>query len=274
ELRLFLRSFTRRPSLPTGQSPTTIPDSWPIVAAVTWKASFIFTGLPEECKLFNMETTVNKLEAMFQKAEADLEYMEKRMKFEFMTNYPENGEKENPVKLLENLSAIKVRHKALCSQVEQITAEQKQSVELIKSHLNTTMQLVEALQQNADTEIPPLTEREKEAAEVLGLAISRNVTEPAPLLSQDLSTSKSVELSEADFEAVPGSVRSNTKLADLNAFYKQLLEYFSANKNRPLSLQQMKKMNMKANDSMLKTLKHLSIVELDKKGLVHLVGRD
>lgn len=230
-----------------------------------------------------METAVNKLEAMFQKAEADLECMEKQLKFEFMTNVPENGSaEENPVKLLENLSSIKVRHKALCAQMEEIAIEQKQSVESIKSYLNTTVQLVQELQQTADAEIPPLTEKEKEAAEVLCLPTSQHEsensaaldTQPAPVQPQDSKAAKFAELSKADFEAVPRSVRSDTKLADLNALYKQLSEHFAAKKNRPLSLQQVKKMNTKANETMLKTLEHLSVIELDKKGLVHPVGRD
>ncbi|KAJ8275729.1 hypothetical protein COCON_G00074810 [Conger conger] len=231
-----------------------------------------------------METAVNKLEAMFQKAEADLEYIEKQLKFECMTNVPENGgAEENPVKILENLSAIKVRHKALCTQMEQISVEQKQSVESIKGYLNTTMQLVQELQQTADTEVPPLTEKEKEAAEVLGLSIPQHMAEnspalthqPAPVQSQDVKTTKVVELSEADFEAVPLRLRSNTKLADLNALYKQLVEHFAAKKNsRPLSLQQMKKMNVNTNEATLKTLQHLSVIELDKKGFARLAERD
>ncbi|XP_055798275.1 spindle and kinetochore-associated protein 2-like isoform X1 [Salvelinus fontinalis] len=117
-------------------------------------SGFIFTGLPGECKLFNMEIAVDKLEAMFQKAEADMEYMEKRLRLEFLTNAPENGAtEENPVKLLENLSAIKVRHAALCTQVQEIAAEQKQSMDSIRAHLDTTVQLVQQLQQTAEVEL-------------------------------------------------------------------------------------------------------------------------
>ncbi|XP_064837913.1 spindle and kinetochore-associated protein 2-like [Oncorhynchus masou masou] len=138
-------------------------------------SGFIFTGLHEECKLFNMETAVDKLEAMFQKAEADMDYMEKRLRLEFLTNAPENSAaEENPVKLLENLSAIKVRHAALCTQVQEIAAEQKQSMDSIRAHLDTTVQLVQQLQQTADVEIPPLTEMEQESADFLGLSVNQN----------------------------------------------------------------------------------------------------
>lgn len=57
------------------------------------------------------------------------------------------------MKLLENLSAIKTRHAALCTQVQEISAEQKQSMDAIRVHLDTTVQLVQQLQQTADVEV-------------------------------------------------------------------------------------------------------------------------
>ncbi|KAG7483790.1 hypothetical protein MATL_G00042150 [Megalops atlanticus] len=230
-----------------------------------------------------METAVNELEAMFQKAEADLEYIEKQLKSEFLTEAPENGDaEENPIKLLENLSAVKVQYKALCVQMEAISAEQKQSVESIRAYLNNTLQLVQELQQTTDIEVPPLTEKEKEAAEFLGLPLPQHAAESLPTSepsaneqSQAQSKDKFVELNEAELEAVPRSIRSNTKLAELNAFYRQLFEHFATRKNsRPLSLQQMKKMNPKVNDAMLKTLKHLSVIKMDNKGHVCQAARE
>ncbi|XP_021479345.2 spindle and kinetochore-associated protein 2 [Oncorhynchus mykiss] len=227
-----------------------------------------------------METAVDKLEAMFQKAEADMEYMEKRLRLDFLTNVPENSAaEENPVKLLENLSAIKTRHAALCTQVQEIAAEQKQSMDSIRVHLDTTVQLVQQLQQAADVELPTLTETEQESAEFLGLSVNQNtaaVPMSMELQAQELPRSSREgefeELSEATLEAVPCSMRANVKLANLNAFYKQLHEYFSFRKNSgALSLQKMKQMNMKVSDAKLKTLQHLSLIELDKKGHVRLL---
>lgn len=42
----------------------------------------------------------------------------------------------------------------------------------------------------------------------------------------------------------------------------------------PISSQRMKKLNMIVSDSALKTLKHLKLIELDKKGLVSLLVKD
>ncbi|XP_030648626.1 SKA complex subunit 2 [Chanos chanos] len=221
-----------------------------------------------------METAVDKLEAMFQKAEADLEYVEKRLKFDFLTSARENGaSEENPVKLLENLTAIKARHAALCAEVVEIEAEQKKSMDSIREHLSTSLMLVEELQRRADVEIPPLTEKEQEAKEVLCSSVASLTVEAPPVSEsqvqqQSQSTKEWVEVSEATFEAVPRSVRVNVKLIDLNTLYKQLYDYFSSEKRGPIGQQKMKKLNMKVSDAGLKTLRHLSLIELDKKGNV------
>uniref|UniRef100_A0A8C1W5Z1 Protein FAM33A n=1 Tax=Cyprinus carpio TaxID=7962 RepID=A0A8C1W5Z1_CYPCA len=224
--------------------------------------------------------TVDKLEAMFQKAEADIEYVEKRLKFDFMANAREAGTVEgNPVQLLENLSAIKARHAALCAQVEEIAVEQKRSMDSIRAHLDTTVLMVQQLQNTADVQVPPLTEEEQEARDVLcssvaALNVEAVLTEEPQTQAQSESQNVHEEVSEGTFETVPRSVRGNLKLNDLNTFYKQLSEYFSDKNRGPISTQRMKKLNMKVSDPALKTLQHLKLIELDKKGLVSLLAKD
>ncbi|XP_072515285.1 SKA complex subunit 2 [Salminus brasiliensis] len=227
-----------------------------------------------------METAVDKLEALFQKAEADIEYVEKRLKFDFMTNARENGAVEgNPVQLLENLAAIKARHATLCTQVEEIAAEQKRSMDSIRAHLDTTVKLVEELQSTADIQVPPLSEAEQEAREALCssvAALSVEVPPAEPAAREESSSHRQCEeVTDAEFDAVPRSVRGNLKLSDLNTLYRQLTEHFSSEKNRAaLSLQKMKKLNMKVSDAAVKTLQHLSLIETDKKGSVSLCSGD
>ncbi|KAA8586361.1 hypothetical protein FQN60_000197 [Etheostoma spectabile] len=220
------------------QSAFSIPDSCPMTEPASgWK-------------LFNMETTVEKLEAMFLKSEADLEYIEKRLKLDFINNAAENGcpAEENPALMLENLRAIKAKHTALCSQVKEIAAAQKESMDSIRNELSSAMELVQHFQQTADVEVPT-------AVEASG---------PPPPLSSDYE-----ELSEAMLETVPLSVRSNIKLADLNVFYQQLQQHLGDNSGS-LSVQKMKQLKMKVSDAKLKVLQHLSLVELDRKGHVRL----
>ncbi|XP_018597382.1 SKA complex subunit 2 [Scleropages formosus] len=229
-----------------------------------------------------MEAAVNMLEATFQKAEADLECIEKQIKLEFMTDFPDNGlEEENPVKILEKLNTIKARYKAVSSQLKEITALQKESMDVVRAHFGTTVQLLQELQQTSDFMVPTWTDEEKEAAECLCLPVSQHSGQtqsdfelPSNQQAQALSKKEFAQLSEEQLGAVPCSVRCNVKLTDLNMFYKQLFEHFTRNNSGTLNMLQMKKMNMKVNDAMLKTLKHLSLIEMDKKGNVHLAPKD
>ncbi|XP_026075750.1 spindle and kinetochore-associated protein 2-like isoform X2 [Carassius auratus] len=197
-----------------------------------------------------------------------------------MANAREAGTVEgNPLQLLENLSAIKARHAALCAQVEEIEMEQKRSMDSIRAHLDTTVRMVNQLQSTADVQVPPLTEEEQEARDVLcsslsALNVEAMLTEEPQTQAQSESQNMCEEVSEGTFETVPRSVRSNLKLNDLNTFYKQLSEHFSDKNRGPISTQRMKKLKMKVSDSALKTLQHLKLIELDKKGLVSLLAKD
>ncbi|XP_068456825.1 spindle and kinetochore-associated protein 2 [Clinocottus analis] len=222
-----------------------------------------------------METTVEKLEAMFLKSEADLEYIERRLKLDFIKGVGENGcpAEENPAVMLENLRAIKAKHAALCSQVKEIAAEQKESMDSIRNNLGSAMELVQRFQQTTDVEVQPLTESERESSELLGLAVSETTTEvPPPGAAsghQQPLSCEYEEVSAAMLEAVPLGVRSSVKLADLNVFYQQLQQHLGKD-GGSLSVQKMKQLKMKVSDAKLKVLQQLSLVELDREGFVSL----
>ncbi|CAK6977311.1 spindle and kinetochore-associated protein 2 isoform X2 [Scomber scombrus] len=213
-----------------------------------------------------METTVEKLEAMFQKSEADLEYIERRLKLDFINNSAENGcpTEENPAVMLENLRAIKAKHTALCSQLKDIAAAQKESMDSIRINLISVMGLIQHFQQTTDVEVQTLTESEHESTEFLGSAISQTTTEVPPFVEmsgqQHPPNYVYEKPSKAMLEVVPLSIRSDIKLADLNVFYKELQQHFSKNNSGSLSVQKMKQF-----------LQHLSVVQPERKGDFHLV---
>ncbi|XP_039770400.1 spindle and kinetochore-associated protein 2 isoform X2 [Ornithorhynchus anatinus] len=104
----------------------------------------------------------------FQKAESDLDYIQHKLEFEIMKSLPHSpsGE-ENPVTLLEELSEVKSRYKALCAQLEQVAKEQKESMTSICTTLDTTMKMVQQLQQQTNMELSPLDEEEQSALQKL-----------------------------------------------------------------------------------------------------------
>ncbi|XP_025957197.1 spindle and kinetochore-associated protein 2 isoform X1 [Dromaius novaehollandiae] len=226
-----------------------------------------------------METAVTRLETMFQKAESDLDYIQHKLEFEIMKSLPDNpAAEENPVTLLEELSVVKSHYKMLCVQLEKVSIEQRESMNCIRAALEDTVKMVRALQQHTDLERLPLSEEEQAAAQQL---TCQTVKEMKSLVEEPFSSESTVPdsteesqfkpLTEEMLMTVPRSIRSTVKLADLNNFYRELFNHFLVNKNRAaLSISQMNKMNMKATDSRVRTLKELSIVELDKQGNVKL----
>uniref|UniRef100_A0A8C3QNU7 Protein FAM33A n=1 Tax=Cyanoderma ruficeps TaxID=181631 RepID=A0A8C3QNU7_9PASS len=228
-----------------------------------------------------METAVTRLETLFQKAESDLDYIQRKVEFEIMKSLPDDtAAEENPAALLKELPALKSRYKSLCAQMEEISTEQKESMQSIRAALEKTMKIVQELQQKTGLESLPLSAEEQTAAQQLNLQTGKemefSVEEPSCPGSTVPSSAEEPQftpLTEETFMSVPRSIRSTVKLADLNYLYKGLFNHFVVQNNRAaLSLSQMKKMNMKVTDSRIQILKELGIVELDKQGNVKLAA--
>ncbi|XP_029957066.1 SKA complex subunit 2 isoform X1 [Salarias fasciatus] len=119
-----------------------------------------------------METAVEKLEAKFLKSDADLKYIEKRLKLDFINSTVENRStsKANPVLMLDKLKVMKAKHSSLCSKVKEISAAQKESMNFITINFNHATEVVQNLQKTADVQIEPLTKSEQESAAILNSA--------------------------------------------------------------------------------------------------------
>uniref|UniRef100_A0A8C9N7J5 Protein FAM33A n=2 Tax=Serinus canaria TaxID=9135 RepID=A0A8C9N7J5_SERCA len=196
-----------------------------------------------------------------------------------MKSLPDDtAEEEDPAALLKELPVLKSRYKSLCAQMEEISLEQKESMESIRAALEKTMKIAQALQQHTELESLPLSAEEQTAAQQLNLQTGKEMEfseqEPSCPASTDPGSDEEAQftpLTEETFLTVPRSIRSTVKLADLNYFYKELFNHFIVQNNRAaLSLSQMRKMNMKATDSRIQILEELGIVELDKQGNVKL----
>ncbi|NXM10311.1 SKA2 protein, partial [Ploceus nigricollis] len=89
----------------------------------------------------------------FQKAESDLDYIERRLEYEMMRSLPDDtGEKENLPAVLKELPVLKSRYKSLCARMEEVSREQKESMEGIRAALEKTVKIVQAIQQQTDLE--------------------------------------------------------------------------------------------------------------------------
>ncbi|KAK5613663.1 hypothetical protein CRENBAI_018055 [Crenichthys baileyi] len=120
-----------------------------------------------------MEPTVEKLETRFLKSEADLEYIERRLKLDFINSAAVSGcsAEENVTVMLENLKSLKAKHSVLRSQVSKIIDAQKESMEFIRNRVSRTMELVKHCQQASDLETESLAESEQESTMYLDTTI-------------------------------------------------------------------------------------------------------
>uniref|UniRef100_H2S455 Protein FAM33A n=1 Tax=Takifugu rubripes TaxID=31033 RepID=H2S455_TAKRU len=182
------------------------------------------------------KTAVESLPTSFSKA--DLEYIEKRLKLDFINSGADNGchtQAENPAVILADLGAIKAKHANLFFEMEEIAAAQRRSMGSVRRSINTIKELTQHLQPAGDVEV----------------------------------TSPTKHLSDSAFKSVPLSIRSKVKLPELNSFYQQLQEHLC--KNNSLSMQKMKQLKLNMSEAKLKVLQHLTLIEIDKKGSVRLL---
>ncbi|NXP59870.1 SKA2 protein, partial [Chloropsis cyanopogon] len=89
----------------------------------------------------------------FQKAESDLDYIQCRLEFEIRKSCPDDtATEEDPAALLKEILVLKSRYKSLCARMEQVSTEQKESMESIRAALERTREIVQSLQQQAGLE--------------------------------------------------------------------------------------------------------------------------
>ncbi|XP_017677179.1 PREDICTED: spindle and kinetochore-associated protein 2 [Lepidothrix coronata] len=227
-----------------------------------------------------METAVARLEAMFQKAEADLDWIQHRLEYEIMKIFPDDTPpEENPLAILEGLSAAKARYQALCTRMDGIAREQKEAMRGIQASVENTMKTVQELQQKAGLESLPLSAEEQAAAQQLGsqtgTEIESSVGKPGcagSTVPGSAEASQFQPLTEEMLLTVPWHIRRSVTLADLNSLYRGLFKHFVVNKNKAaLSISQVDEMSTKPSHSRIQVLEELGIVKSSKKGDIELV---
>ncbi|NXP27966.1 SKA2 protein, partial [Scytalopus superciliaris] len=83
----------------------------------------------------------------FQKAKADLDWIQYKLEREIRENLPEDaGAEEDPVAILEELSVVGSRYEALCKQMDRIVAERQQIMKNIGDNVQDTMKILQELE--------------------------------------------------------------------------------------------------------------------------------
>ncbi|XP_064612706.1 spindle and kinetochore-associated protein 2-like isoform X1 [Liolophura sinensis] len=92
-----------------------------------------------------MEETVDKLEAMFQKADSDLSYLSRKLDFEYGQH--ESGEGQvNPQQLMQKVGQVKKDYAAIVKDVQGIQQAQQEAMEYFRDQLSTACEMLNTLQ--------------------------------------------------------------------------------------------------------------------------------
>lgn len=232
-----------------------------------------------------MESKVEVLEAMFQKAESDLNFLSRKLDFEFDQNNEEN--KTNPSQMLQKIADVKKEFSSIVQEAAAIQEAQKEAVAQFQSQLMAACQLLQKIQEQGSLQSEEKPEELVKLEELLGVSFphhqpdeaasdvnvqqENNQSDPANTdLTFTLNAQKSnvkeevdvkevlspldlrsqssefIELSAEEFESVPATVRGRVKLSDVNMAYRVLWRHFKEEDNsNPLGPSEMYKMGLK-----------------------------
>ncbi|XP_048753481.1 spindle and kinetochore-associated protein 2-like isoform X3 [Ostrea edulis] len=230
-----------------------------------------------------MESKVEVLEAMFQKAESDLNFLSRRLDFEFDQNNEEN--KANPTQMLQKIADIKKEFSSIVQEATAIQETQKEAVAQFQSQLLAACQLLQKVQEQGNLQSEDKPEELVKLEELLGVSfphhqsvpttfdtqqeanqsdpVNNNLTftlnaknpvevketeanEALTPLERRSQSSEFIEVSEEEFESVSSLVRGRVKLSEVNMTYRILWRHFKEEENsNPVGPSEMYKMGLK-----------------------------
>ncbi|XP_070572178.1 SKA complex subunit 2-like [Ptychodera flava] len=218
-----------------------------------------------------MANTVDKLQALFQKADSDLNYVSRKLDAEFSEMSQESSQ-ANPKDLVERLQSVKKEYANIVKEAEEIQKAQQEAAEFFKSQLQLACQTLQKIQEQTGTEAPEKSEEVQLAESLLGLHVAPEsqedtssdkphntdgrkrptVDEPTDegacafpsensppaterisevIPAERRSQGDFVEVSQEEFMTVSSLVRGRVKLEDVNRVYQRLYQHFREERN-------------------------------------------
>ncbi|XP_013412161.1 spindle and kinetochore-associated protein 2 [Lingula anatina] len=232
-----------------------------------------------------MEAAVDKLEAMFQKADSDLNYISRKLDTEFAAD-AEHSTQPNPAKMLEKIADIKKEYSVLVKEAEAIKDAQKEAVTFFQTQLMSACEALQRLQNQAGMEESEKSAELHNLESLLGVqlpsveaqktqsdsnqdsqAVAQDPDEGSsanqrvapsvaeagnnfPVLSaretRENQSNDFLEVTEQEFLSVSNLIRGRVKLEDVNKTYQGLWDHFKEEGNsKPLTTAEMHKMGLR-----------------------------
>jgi len=248
-----------------------------------------------------MEPAVDKLEALFQKAESDLNYISLRLETEFSQQFSDSDQDElNPIKLLDRVNRAKVRFKCLSEAASSTHSKQQEIQDGLRNQLLACQNLLRHLQTCAGLSVLEINTDEQflqalESRPRIDTTGSEQSADEEGKENRTVGEAKSEQRQEAvakpicrgkkefipfdekEFLSVSDLVRGRVKLQDVNKVYEILFQHFKKNKNSSsLTAKDMTEMGLKVTgatgEAKLKVLRALKVIEINNKGAVKMAS--
>ncbi|XP_028400409.1 spindle and kinetochore-associated protein 2-like isoform X2 [Dendronephthya gigantea] len=220
-----------------------------------------------------VEAAVNRLEALVEKIDADLNYAVLKLSNGFDKS-SEDGLRSgiNPVRLIERLQKAKQDFRTLMKESDEIETNQKTISQELSRLTSDQIRMVNKLQLHTGMQ-QSSTHVDNEEFRILH-------QECVPDLMQN-TTCRSLDsafqpVTENEFMSISDLVRGRSKLEDVNQVYDVLFTYFQKNRKAScLTLKEMTKLGLKVTgatgNAKLKVLKTLKIIDIGKDGSVKML---
>ncbi|CAB4022199.1 spindle and kinetochore-associated 2-like isoform X1 [Paramuricea clavata] len=234
-----------------------------------------------------VEAATNRLEALVEKIDSDLDYAVLKLSNEFSEKFEDGLPSEiNPVELIERLRKAKQEFKVLMKESDDIESKQKAIIQALcratSEQMNKVLELQRhaGMQPNANTDNEELVILRQECGTAENMKVddvSTDLKKYGKLTTTCRSGSNDFDpVTEEEFMNVSDLVRGRSKLEDVNQVYNALFTYFQKHRKvSRLTLKDMTKLGLKVSgatgSAKLKVLRTLNIIEISKDGSVKMV---
>lgn len=224
-------------------------------------ASTFFTMAEHE-----LEVAVEKMEAMFRKADSNIDYLSRKLNDDFCQGTGEDASELSPLEMKRRLQQVKKEFNSLQEDAESIKKTQEEMMNHLKSQLLVVSEAVGRLQSTTGVECESSLDQQAAIESLLGIKFqsidspsshhpqvdgSNSVDQSPEQLSSPDESPRTVETSpsdtreediplselrassqsfipveESEFKSVSDIVRGRSTLQDVNRTYRKLFDHF------------------------------------------------
>ncbi|KAJ8023945.1 Spindle and kinetochore-associated protein 2 [Holothuria leucospilota] len=147
----------------------------------------------------DLEPAVEKMEAMFRKADSNLEYLSRKLNDDFQQGLGDAGNLElSPIEMKQRLLQVKKEFKSLQEDAENIKKAQEEMMSQFKGQLAEAARAIQSLQSATGIDIEDSSEAQTSIEALLGIKLTTGMSQHLKQVSNNSSKEGSTESPQQD----------------------------------------------------------------------------